>query len=253
MRQTKQMVLEEIKNPELGIEAAEDKLRLFLIFYLSATETMMSKADAAELEKALVEAGADVKALQFVKKIRELTRMTMMASAPAAQPSAGAELFKGFSAISSRLTDRLKDSGLDNLVAGVKNFLPAQKDQTVTRIVGSLMDPQSASAQALQESDEYLYFDPKIVRTGRAAGTSLAMGGGTVGGQKARQSFNEVIVFVVGGGSYLEYTNLQEYAARMRAQQVGNAQMRRITYGSTEVLSPSQFVKVLSNLAEKTA
>ncbi|KDN48219.1 Sec1-like protein [Tilletiaria anomala UBC 951] len=249
MRQSKLQVLEAIRNPELKEVAAEDKLRLFIIFYLSAPDSVLGKADIADFEKALQEAGADLRPLQYVKKIRELTRMTMMASAPAAQPSASGELFKGFSAISSRLTDRLKDSGLDNLVAGVKNFLPAQKDQTVTRIVGSLMDPQSASVQALQETDDYLYFDPKQVRNARGGAATA----GTVGGTKARQAFNEVIVFVVGGGSYLEYTNLQEYAARMRAQQVGSAQLRRITYGATEILSPSQFCKVLGNLALKSS
>ena len=119
------------------------------------------------------------------------------------------------------------------------------------------MDPSSASAQALQESDEYLYFDPKQALTRRGPGGAGSAAGGigtaTVGGTKARQTFNEVIVFVVGGGSYLEHTNLQEYAARVQANQVGSAQMKRITYGATEILTPSQFCKVLDNLAQKTA
>ncbi len=223
--------------------------------------------------------------------------MTMMASQPAAAPSApsgggaGPELFRGFSALSSRLTDRLKESGLDNLVAGVKNFLPAQKDQTVTRVVGALMDPGTANAQALQESDAYLFFDPKQA-LGRRGGAAGVVGTATVGGSKARQSFNEVIVFIVGGGSYLEHANLQDYAARLSGGVAPGAtganlgpaagagaggsgasstnasaagagigatggaahahQLKRITYGATEILSPHEFVAVLANLADKS-
>lgn len=67
-RQTKQTVMEAIKNPELKEVAAEDKLRLFTIFYLTAPDSVLGKADVAEFEKALQEAGADLKALTFVKK-----------------------------------------------------------------------------------------------------------------------------------------------------------------------------------------
>lgn len=134
-----------------------------------------------------------------------------------------------------QLTDRLKDSGLDNLVAGVKNFLPAQKDLTITRLVSSLMDPTSSSSQALQETDHYLHFDPKAPR-GRAGATSAP----------ARQSFNEAIVFVVGGGGYVEYTNLMEYSAR--TQMTPGVQDRKISYGSTEILTPEAFVKALGGL-----
>ena len=200
--------------------------------------------------------------------------MTMLASAPTPQPSGGSggELFRGFSSLSSRvslfadiliclrarilirssvliaiwkLTDRLKDSGLDNLVAGVKNFLPAQKDLTVTRLVASLMDPGSASAQALKETDEYLHFDPKAAR-GR---------GGAAASAKTRQAFNEAIVFVVGGGGYVEFANLQEYAARTPTQpgaaggQLAVGAGKKITYGATEILKPSEFVQALGNLA----
>ncbi|EPQ28845.1 uncharacterized protein PFL1_03648 [Pseudozyma flocculosa PF-1] len=250
LRQKKETIMETIKDPAL--ELPEDKLRLFLIFYLSAPDSAMTKADVEEFEKVLKEQGADLSALQYVKKVRELTRMTMLASAPAPAPSSdGGQLFRGFSSLSSRLTDRLKDSGLD-LVAGVKNFLPAQKDFTVTRLTASLMDPSSASSQALQETDEYLFFDPKAAR-----GRSGMAGGGV----KARQTFNEAIVFVVGGGGYVEYANLMEYAARTPAQPGGGGggglgvpgasggTGKRITYGSTEILRPNEFVAALAALS----
>lgn len=142
-RQKKETILETVKDATL--EDVNDKLRLFIIYYLSAPDSALSARDVEEFERVLKEQGADLAALNYVKKVRELTRMTMLASAPqqpsAAEGQGGAGGFKGFSSLSSRLTDRLKDSGLEGLVQGVKNFLPVQKDLTVTRLVASLMEP----------------------------------------------------------------------------------------------------------------
>lgn len=126
-------------------------------------------------------------------------------------------------------------------MAGVKNFLPVQKDLTVTRLVASLLDPAAASAQVRQETDDWLSFDMQPRRGRQVAGQSAATGAGA----------KDAIVFVVGGGSYVEYANLQEYAARTagnNAAAVGS-QARRITYGSTEILTPTAFVDALAGLS----
>lgn len=144
------------------------------------------------------------------------------------------------------MTDRLREGGiggvgLENLISGVKNFLPARKDFIITRIVEALMDPSSASTQALQDTDDYLLFDPRAGRTARPAAG------------RARQTFNEAIVFVVGGGSYVEFTNLGEYAARSTMNGttvVPGAVGKKITYGATEIISPAEFLKSLGDLAK---
>lgn len=203
--------------------------------------------------------------------------MTMLASAPQPAPSSGSggELFRGFSSLSSRLTDRLKDSGLENLVSNVKNFLPAQKDFVITRLVGALMDPSSVSAnsQAAQETRDWLFFDPAQRRGagGRnAGGTHTPTGGAAAGSGPNAAAINQprsdAIVFVVGGGSYVEYSNLQEWAWRAGAPAgaaggpgaaggvasvngAGSGPAKRITYGSTEIVTPGDFVKTLASLA----
>jgi hypothetical protein len=82
----------------------EDQLRLVIIYYLSVADHAMPKEDLAELYNLLKEAGADVAALDYVKKVREVTRMTMMATQPAvAPPAQGGEWTKGFSALGSRV------------------------------------------------------------------------------------------------------------------------------------------------------
>lgn len=92
------------------------------------------------------------------------------------------------------------------------------------------MEPSTASTQALQDTDDYLVFDPRATRAR-----------GPAQGARQRSQFQEGIVFVVGGGGYVEYGNLTEWAAR----QPGG---KNVVYGSTEVLSPTAFVKCLAEL-----
>lgn len=187
--------------------------------------------------------------------------MTMMSTAPTqqAQPSASNELFRGFGAL-NRLTDRFKDAGLganiENLISGVKTFLPVNRDLTLTKITESIMDPQNASSSAIAKTEGYLYFDPRSanargtmpaasqVRTGMP-GALNGVGRGIEAsfGQK-RQAFNEAIVFTVGGGSMDEYGNLQEWAKRTSG--AGNAAhavtRRRVVYGSTDLVNAEDFL-----------
>jgi hypothetical protein len=89
----------------------EDCLRLVIIYYLSVADHAMPKEDLAELTNLLKEAGADVAALEYVKKVREVTRMTMMATQPAvAPPTQGGEWTKGFSALGSRVSEDCRQS-----------------------------------------------------------------------------------------------------------------------------------------------
>lgn len=117
----------------------------------------------------------------------------------------------------------------------MKNFLPAKKELTVTRLVEALMEPSTAATQALQDTDDYLLFDPKATRTR----------GPTQSG-RGRSQYSESVVFVVGGGGYVEYGNLMEWASRSAREGGGGG--KQITYGSTEILNPSAFVKTLAEL-----
>jgi len=46
--------------------------------------------------------------------------------------------------------------------------------------------------------------------------------------------FREAIIFTVGGGSLVEYENLQRY---------GRTNGKHIIYGATELLNPAEFLK----------
>lgn len=267
-KQTKAQMLELLNDAEKGKEPL-DKLRLFIIWFLS-TEQEVSRAEMDRFEEALTRAGADITALTYVKRVRDETRMTMMTSVPSQPtlPSSDSNIFRGFSSISNRLTDRLGAGALgtnfENLISGVKNFLPANKDITITKIVESLMDPASASSSAIAKTEDYLYFDP---RSANARGTmpgapssrqGQQSGSGTFGpgsnatfGQR-RQGFTEAIIFTVGGGSMDEYGNLQDWAHRTSAAQGAGGPRRRIVYGSNEIVNAEDFVGVAARLGTES-
>jgi sec1 family domain-containing protein 1 len=62
-RQSKQQILEAINDPE---RKPTDKLRTFIIFFLSVDN--VSKEDMMEYESALIKAGVDLSALNYVKR-----------------------------------------------------------------------------------------------------------------------------------------------------------------------------------------
>lgn len=188
----------------------------------------------------------------------------MISSAPS-QPqqqaqSSSNDLFRGFSSLSKGLTDRFKEAGIgsnfETLISGVKNFLPANKDLTLTKIAESLMDPTNASTSALQKTEGYLYFDPRSANARGTMPQSGAQGKDVSRGIEAsfgqrRQGFNEAIVFTVGGGSMDEYGNLQDWA---KNGQAGTNSMgrKRIIYGSTELVNAEDFVAELHRLGKES-
>lgn len=269
MKQTKAQILDLIKDKEKG-DTALDKLRLFVVWFLS-TETDVGRAEWQQFEEALTAAGVDGTCLPYIRQVRATTKMTQLttmdSSTAQQQPSASSDLFNRFSSISSRLTDRLKETGVptgalsanfDSIVGGLKNFLPANQDLTITKIVESIMDPSSAASSAIAKTENYLYFDPRsdrargtlpppsTLRAGGAApgampgSANLGPGSGASFGQR-RQGFSEAVVFTVGGGSMDEYGNLQEWIKRTAGS--GDRTKRRIVYGSTELVNAADFIK----------
>ncbi|KZT44570.1 Sec1-like protein [Sistotremastrum suecicum HHB10207 ss-3] len=244
-KQTLQSVLETLRTPKPGVTlTAQDKLRLVLVFYLSLPDNALSKDDIASLEKELKSAGAEVTAFEYVRRTREISRMTVPvlgtggSATPVPGVQQGGELLRGLGMLGNRLTDRLKEGGFDNLLSGVRNLLPANKLLPVTRLAEALMDPASANTQSLQETDEYLFLDP---RASRGHG---AMGAGGVANKGKRTVFNTGVVFVVGGAGYIEYGNLTEWAGKSG---------KKVTYGGTEILAPEEFIRILDALGRASS
>jgi sec1 family domain-containing protein 1 len=108
------------------------------------------------------------------------------------------------------------------------------------------MESSAASNQSLQETDNYLFLDPRGSRGATGLGLSGvdgmglgdAAGSGISGtGRTCRMVFSEGMVFVVGGARYVEYENLEEWAKKAGKQ---------VTYGGTGIIDPGGFVGILA-------
>lgn len=108
----------------------------------------------------------------------------------------------------------------------------------MTRLTEALMDSASATTQSLQETDDYIFLDPRAPRTTAYPGNLSVQ----QQNKPRRMAFSEGIVFMVGGASYVEYGNLDDWARRTG---------KRVTYGGTEILDPDTFLGILQDLGQK--
>lgn len=109
---------------------------------------------------------------------------------------------------------------------GVKNLVVGTKNLPVTRIVDQLMEHKTSG----QMTDDYCYYDPKQLRPSDGRSTT-----------HNKTPFTQAYVFVVGGGNYIEYQNLQDYCKR---QQIS----KYITYGTSQLMNARQFLQQLTDL-----
>ena len=109
-KQSVQAIIETLQHPKgEATPTPEDRLRLVLVFYLSVTDTAITKEDVTELENELKKAGVDVAAFEYVRRTREISKMTLSIGGTATPVvgggagQAGGELLKGLGAFGNRV------------------------------------------------------------------------------------------------------------------------------------------------------
>lgn len=187
-----------------------DKLR-FAIMYLISLESI-PQAEVEMVETALREAEVDTSAFHYVKKIKSLNVSLASAS------SAGRGNIVDWA-------EKLYGQSISAVTAGVKNLLSGDLQLALTRTVEALME-----GRPNPEIDSYLLFDPRAPKS--SSGSHL------------RGPFKEAIIFMIGGGNYVEHGSLQEFARRQQPA-------KHIIYGTTEILTGGEFVEQLAMLGKK--
>ncbi|KAI8850618.1 Sec1-like protein [Chytridium lagenaria] len=192
-KQSKAAVLELLRDSK---KALEDKLRLMLLFYMSVED--VSKEDLAAMEETIKSADGSTASLSYIKSVRSFSKIAAASNIP--QSSTTSDFLGKFTSIGSKLAGHLEGAGggFENLIAGVKNLLPTRRDLPLTKVVDAIMEGTPNT-----EADEYLIFDPKAPKN-----TASRL-------KKGKSTYQEAIVFVIGGGNYLEYQNIQDYAMRV--------------------------------------
>ncbi|KAL4345830.1 hypothetical protein AHAS_Ahas11G0317600 [Arachis hypogaea] len=190
-----------------------DKLR-FAILYLISSETI-NQSEVDTVEAALRESEVDTAAFQYVKKIKALNASFASAN----------------SASRSNIVDwaeKLYGQSISAVTAGVKNLLSGDKQLALARAVEALIE-----GRPNPEIDSYLIFDPRAPKSGSGTSSSHLKG-----------PFKEAIVFMIGGGNYVEYCSLQELSQQQQPP-------KHIIYGATELLTGVDFVEQLTVLGQK--
>ncbi|KAJ7541045.1 hypothetical protein O6H91_10G043100 [Diphasiastrum complanatum] len=195
-----------------GKGAKEDKLRLAIVYLLAMESTAPAEVEA--VETALRDAEVDLAAFMYVKKIRSLNM-----SFTSLNPESRGNLVDW--------AEKLYGQSISAVTAGVKNLLSGGRQLALVRAVELLME-----AKLVPETENYLLFDPKATK---GSGGSW---------HTARGPFKEAIVFMIGGGNYLEYGSLQELAQRQQPA-------KNIVYGATEILTGEEFLDQLGILGKK--
>lgn len=209
----------------------EDKLRSFIVLYLTST-TGLPKDFVQNVENYFKENDYDINALKYVYKLREFMQLSNMSLQNKSLEDGSDSAFKPSNLTLSGiygLTEGKLQGGVGSLISGIKKLLPEKKTIPITNVVDAIMDPLNSSQKNLETTDSYLYIDPKITR-------------GSHTRKPKRQSYNKSLVFVVGGGNYLEYQNLQEWAH----SQLHNP--KKVMYGSTAITTPAEFLNEISRL-----
>jgi hypothetical protein len=234
-------VLKLVADPTKG--NLEDKLRLVVVYILT---TNAKTADVDELAAAVQQAmetktddgkarldkegrkrlEAGIKAIGYLKQLRSMhmlpmssTFQTEMDSSMMAGGSGGSAMLSSFMAKATTQATGLLAKAADR----VTSMLGKTHKHYATRVVENLCEMKPNS-----EDDDYLYLDPRVK--------------GDVDVQKLRMMnrapIREVTAFVIGGGCYSEYQNLQMVANERRT----------ISYGSTELVDANEFLAQLGQL-----
>ena len=242
----KKDVLSLISDPTKG--SVYDKLRLLLVYALATNAKTSDIDDAMTAFQQVMElksvedktvgpiVTAGTKAIGYIKQLR---LMHMIPSANDMLQELQLNKSKASDTSSSSSTAMLS-SFMAKATTQATGFLAKATDRVssmlgkihkhhATVVTEHLCDYSSATNNNAMEDETYLYLDPKVK--------------GDVNVQQlrtiSRPPIHQAIVFMIGGGCYNEYQNIQSLLSNER---------RSICYGSTELLDPNSFVQQLGQL-----
>ena len=121
--------------------------------------------------------------------------------------------------------DKLYGQSINTITKGVKNLLSGERVLPIAVAFDALMANQPGP-----ETADYAYLDPNAPHAK------------PVGPREGDPAFHDGIVFVIGGGNYLEYRSLVELKSRERAN------VRSVVYGSTSLCHSETFLSTLASL-----
>mmetsp|Transcript_12353 Transcript_12353/g.24011 ORF Transcript_12353/g.24011 Transcript_12353/m.24011 type:complete len:665 (-) Transcript_12353:50-2044(-) len=239
----KKTVLQLASDPQLSLE---DKVRFLAVYILY---TSPSQQDVEEVKQAIVTSSENenleaakreelMHALEYVRKILSLTRFGAGGAGASDPGSSQTQPGGNFWDIAS-----LTKTALHNASRQVKSMVAGNKVMGAVRLMDLACREVSTEAQVAEQDQQLLYMDPKVK-------------GEVPPNSRIRAGFNRGILFVVGGGCFSEYNNLQDYASGkltvksslplgVTSSSAGRANKTYI-YGCSELVNASRFMQQLA-------
>ncbi|KAJ6247736.1 sec1 family domain-containing protein [Anaeramoeba flamelloides] len=195
-----------IKLIKLKKGTANDKMRLLLIWYLSKAE--ISEEHLEKIKSVAIKNNCDISSLLHFIEMKKFSLNSTLNN------NSSKGVFKTFG--------RMIGKGLDNMrPSNSGKILP------ITRIVSSIMEMKGEKNDSPNKS--FLYLDPKVSSSFKNSSIP-----------RNKTPYKEAIVFVVGGGNYLEFQNLHEYSQNQIPK-------KSIIYGTTDIINADQFLNQFNN------
>lgn len=206
-----------LSNPEYG--QPSDKYRLFLIAYICDNPNLTDD-EAEKYVNILEDLGCKRTAFEYVRRWKTFSKINVESLQSSLQSSGGVLR-------TANMFTKLMSQGSQFVMEGVKNLVLKEHHLPLTKIVDGLMD---CTSKVSQEASEYSYFDPKAQKDSEV---------------QRKKVFQDAIVFVVGGGNYIEYQNLVDYCKSKNRNSSAPSGTRHVIYGSTDLMNASQFIQQL--------
>jgi len=219
-------VLAQLQDGEKG--SVQDKARLLLVAAILGEKAQYTQ----EFETAFTQGALALKppteqtTIDAVLAAVSFTRRLQSLQAPLSQQ------LQATAAPASSLDSFLKTAS--SLSAGVMAKATSLFSKFGSLYVTQVVDALSQGRNC-PENDSYCSLDPRV-----AAGAPVDF---------KSQTFSEIIVFMVGGGCYTEYFNLQE----LKKHKTSTGSLNNIVYGCSELVSGGPFLEQLKLLGQKNA
>ncbi|CAI5444323.1 unnamed protein product [Caenorhabditis angaria] len=218
-----------------GFENHEDLLRVLIIAFLC--QETVTKNSYDEMINFLTQRNIEQSALKFVQKLKSINELGSKTA-----PSSHIEEHQGAGTKTINMFGKLLSHSSKFVMEGVKNLVPKEHNLPLTKMVDSLIcgaqnniggninQMIGGSGNMVDLDESFAFFDPKLMH--QPTKESIV--------RSRQQPAQDVILFVVGGGNYVEYQNLVDYGKRKN--------LKRVTYGCSELVNPAQFCEQLTRL-----
>ncbi|GAW80040.1 vesicle transport-related protein [Plasmodium gonderi] len=209
-----------------------DKYRAFLCLYLAKKN--MNKQTMDTFMQELKNMNIDISSLYFINQLEKFKTMNI-------HIHVNNPLTPSNSATTTTFKDQLNtysnifiDKGI-NILQGAKNLLPKRREIKITKLVETLIENKPSSL-----NDQFVYIDPKFPPSdNNSINSNNHTNNFTEKSYIRQEHVKDYIIFVIGGGNYIEVSALKDLEERMN---------KKIIYGTTDFVRPENFVQELNDI-----